>query len=291
VDAILNFFSIPPPNDLGTISAPSSTATARAANAAPGGSEGPGGEDITNLAVRAADGSEDLTNSLSTACKGPATAADAWKNHKRMMIAAVKQRAIHKQQTQSTRIAMLSGSLCGGGGGGGVGGWGSIDSGGSGVNQGASGGEGGLEYYKSAEPSPAAMAQDFCHVPRHVVALGTSERQREGPTNPLGAKASRTHTLGTSERQRRWLDLAPEPHPPPPPPSTTPRGWPACPPHGQHVHRGGPSSPAVGNGRLVKALSPACTGGSQRQDAAETSAYGSWGGGGGERDYLDPNTL
>ena len=287
MDAILNFFSIPPPNDLGTNSAPNSTGTERAANSAPGESEDPEGEGITNLAVRAADGSEDLTNSLSTACKGPATAADAWKNHKRMMIAAVKQRAIHKQQTQSTRIAMLSGSLCGGGGGGGVGGWGSINSGGSGVTQGASGGEGAAGYHKSAEPSPAAMAQEFRHVPRHVVALGTSERQREGPTKSLGAKASRTHTLGTSERQRRWLDLAPDPHPPPPPPSTTPRG---APPHGQHAHRRGPPAPVFGNGRLVKALSPAHTGVSERQEAAETSAFG-LGGGGGGRDYLDPNNL
>jgi len=165
VDAILNFFNIPPPNDL------------------------------TNLTVRAADGSQNLTNSPSPACKGPATAADAWKNHKRMMIAAVKQRAIHKQQTQSARIAMLSGSLnCGGGGGGGGGGWSSINSGGSGVTQVTSGGEGGRGYEKNAEPSPAAMAQDFRHVPRPVVALGTSERQR------------------------RWLDIAPDSHPPPHPP-------------------------------------------------------------------------
>ena len=97
MDAILNFFSIPPPTDLGT----NEDGDGGAADAAPAETEGVGTLPRGGYAL---------------SCKGPATAADAWKNHKRMMIAAVKQRAASKEKKQSLRVKLLAGSLdCGSG--------------------------------------------------------------------------------------------------------------------------------------------------------------------------------
>ena len=150
IDAILNFFSIPPPfppppNDLGTNSATNSTGVERAADAAAGGSlhqlKGAERERITFDGPTNTENmtAASYTNALTNTSKGPATAADAWKNHKRhkvpknsiysdfyvvnllghrlfrlcvrLMIAAVKQRAASEQKQRSARNVLLAAAL------------------------------------------------------------------------------------------------------------------------------------------------------------------------------------
>jgi hypothetical protein len=94
IDAILNFFSIPPPfsppsNDLGSNSATNSTGAERAAYAAAGGSlhQLKGAERERNT-FDGPTNTENMTaasytNALTNTRTSPATAADAWKNHKR----------------------------------------------------------------------------------------------------------------------------------------------------------------------------------------------------------------